>query len=218
MNNIHLLFLTFFFYFMAAESSNAHVQLDYPSGGETLVAGETVIIQWAILISHDQNNWDLYFSSNGGSDWVEIELDIDPARLDYVWTVPLTLTENGRIRIVQDNNGTDYQDVSADFIITDTQTSVEIEKKNEYTFKLYDNYPNPFNPTTNINYELPITNYVDLSIYNLLGQKVATLISQKQEAGYHSIEWDASNLSAGTYFIKLDAGEFTQIRKAVLLK
>jgi len=203
---------------MAAESSNAHVQLDYPSGGETLVAGETVIIQWAILISHDQNNWDLYFSSNGGSDWVEIELDIDPARLDYVWTVPLTLTENARIRIVQDNNGTDYQDVSADFIITDTQTSVEIEKKNEYTFKLYDNYPNPFNPTTNINYELPITNYVDLSIYNLLGQKVATLISQKQEAGYHSIEWDASNLSAGTYFIKLDAGEFTQIRKAVLLK
>ena len=203
---------------IAAGNVLAHVQLDNPVGGETFVTGETVIIQWTLLISHDQNNWDLYFSSNGGTDWAEIELNIDPTRLNYVWTVPLMTTENARIRIVQDNNGTNYEDTSSDFIISDTQTSVEIEEQNEYAFKLYANYPNPFNPTTTITYELPATTYIDLSIYNILGQKMVTLISGIQTAGYHLIEWDASQLSGGTYFIKLDAGEFTQIRKSVLLK
>jgi hypothetical protein len=64
-------------------------------------------------------------------------------------------------------------------------------------FRLLQNFPNPFNPTTIINYELPITNYTELNIYNLLGQRVATLVSEKQEAGQHQVEWDASGFSSG---------------------
>jgi len=86
-------------------------------------------------------------------------------------------------------------------------------------YRLYSNYPNPFNPTTIINYELPITNEVELSIYNLFGQKVVNLVSGKQAAGRYQVEWDASGYSSGVYYYRLttDAG-FTQTRKLMLLK
>ncbi len=85
-------------------------------------------------------------------------------------------------------------------------------------FKLYPNYPNPFNPKTMINYELPITNYVDLNIYNLLGQKVATLVSERQNAGHHQIEWEAGDLSSGVYYYMITAGEFQDVKKMLLVK
>jgi hypothetical protein len=85
-------------------------------------------------------------------------------------------------------------------------------------FRLDQNYPNPFNPSTIINYELPITNYVDLSIYNLLGQKVATLVSERQDAGYHQVEWDASGFASGVYYYKINAGEFQDVKKMILLQ
>ena len=81
------------------------------------------------------------------------------------------------------------------------------------------NYPNPFNPTTTISYQLPAISKVDISIYNLLGQKVATLVSKKQQAGIYKIEWDASGFASGLYFYKLVTDEnFVQSRKLILLK
>ena len=86
------------------------------------------------------------------------------------------------------------------------------------TFKLKQNYPNPFNPTTIINYELPITNDVDLSIYNLLGQKVANLISETKSAGSYQIEWDASGFASGVYYYRIEAGKFVDVKKMVLIR
>jgi len=85
-------------------------------------------------------------------------------------------------------------------------------------FKLYQNYPNPFNPTTKINYELPITNYVNLSIFNLLGEIVTTLVDEKQNAGYHQVEWDASGFPSGMYYYVLNAGEYRDVKKMVLIR
>jgi hypothetical protein len=87
------------------------------------------------------------------------------------------------------------------------------------TYSLEQNYPNPFNPRTTINYKLPVTNYVELSIYNMLGQKVAILVDKKQAAGSHSVEWDAGGFASGVYYYQLhtDAG-FVQTKKLVLLK
>jgi len=84
--------------------------------------------------------------------------------------------------------------------------------------RLHQNYPNPFNPKTIINYELPITNEIELSIYNLLGEKVAILVSEKQPAGRYQVEWDASQLASGLYFYRLDSGKFSDIKKMVLIK
>jgi len=85
-------------------------------------------------------------------------------------------------------------------------------------FDLNQNYPNPFNPKTIINYELPTTLIVDLSIYNVLGQKVVTLVSEKQKAGFHRVEWDASDLPSGIYYYRINTGNFQDVKKMILLK
>jgi N-acetylneuraminic acid mutarotase len=85
-------------------------------------------------------------------------------------------------------------------------------------FVLHQNYPNPFNPRTIINYELPTTSYVELTIYNMLGQKVATLVNERQQAGNHQVEWDAGQLSSGVYYYRIEAGEFQDVKKMILLR
>jgi hypothetical protein len=101
---------------------------------------------------------------------------------------------------------------------TELTTPVQSEESSLMEFALYQNYPNPFNPKTIINYELPITNDVELTIYNLLGQKVVILVSGKQKAGHHHVEWDASGFPSGVYFYRIKAGSYTGIKKMLLVK
>ena len=85
-------------------------------------------------------------------------------------------------------------------------------------YKLYQNYPNPFNPATVISYQLPAACYVELKIYGLLGNEVALLINKQQEAGIYNTKFDASRLPSGIYFYRLTAGNFSSVKKLVLLK
>ncbi len=90
-------------------------------------------------------------------------------------------------------------------------------------FRIQQNYPNPFNAITTINYELPKTSHVRLSIYNILGQQVKTLIDVTQPHGYYSITWDGTNdngqvVASGIYYFRLDTGEYSKARKLLLLK
>ena len=97
-----------------------HVNLLNPTGGETFIAGEEVQVNWQIAIMHDLQNWDLYYSPDGGANWEIIEEDIAPGLLTYTWLVPNNMTAEGRIRILMDNTGTDYEGISADFTIEAT--------------------------------------------------------------------------------------------------
>jgi len=90
-------------------------------------------------------------------------------------------------------------------------------------FALHQNYPNPFNPTTQIKYDLPEDAMVSITIYDVMGRRVKSLVSTTQSAGYRSIQWDATNnlgepVSAGMYIYMIQAGEFRQTKKMVLLK
>ncbi|PJA53042.1 MAG: hypothetical protein CO167_08180, partial [Candidatus Marinimicrobia bacterium CG_4_9_14_3_um_filter_48_9] len=85
-------------------------------------------------------------------------------------------------------------------------------------FVLNQNYPNPFNPGTVISYFLPKTSQVHLTVYNVLGQQVATLVNADQSAGLHRINFNATTLSTGIYFYRLEAGEFAATQKMVLMK
>lgn len=85
-------------------------------------------------------------------------------------------------------------------------------------FGLSQNYPNPFNPITEFKYALPKDCHVRLEIHNILGQRVATLVNGKQKVGYKAARWDASPFASGIYFYRLQAGDFTQTRKMILLK
>jgi len=85
-------------------------------------------------------------------------------------------------------------------------------------FELHQNYPNPFNPNTTIEFSIPKTGFVTLKIYNLLGQKIATLVSEKLAPNNYKYIWDASEVASGIYFYKLEAGEYVEINKMVLLQ
>jgi len=85
-------------------------------------------------------------------------------------------------------------------------------------FELRQIYPNPFNPGTTINYQLPIPNKVQLIVYNMLGQKVRTLVNRKQEAGNYRVRFDAGHLTAGVYFVQIRVDQEIKTRKIVLVK
>jgi pimeloyl-ACP methyl ester carboxylesterase len=85
-------------------------------------------------------------------------------------------------------------------------------------FCLLQNYPNPFNPSTNISFHIPSRTYVSVKIFDLLGREVANLVSGKMEAGDHYVIWDASTMSSGTYFYRLQSGNFVDTKKLILIK
>lgn len=104
-------------------------------------------------------------------------------------------------------------------------TPVEQTEVNEksISFALEQNYPNPFNPATNINYELSQSTQVKLTIYNLLGQRVRTLLNQRQTLGYDTVTWDGKNeegevLAPGFYVCRLETQTFVQSRRMLMLK
>jgi hypothetical protein len=85
-------------------------------------------------------------------------------------------------------------------------------------FALSQNYPNPFNPSTVISYSLPSSSNVKLVVYNAIGQTIKTLESGYKPAGNYSINFNASDLPSGIYFYKLEAGQFSQIKKMIIIK
>ena len=86
------------------------------------------------------------------------------------------------------------------------------------TFQLYANYPNPFNPSTMISYDVPKQSVVSLKVYDILGREITTLVDQKQNPGKYGVRFDASRLSSGVYLYRLQAGSFSQTKKLMLVK
>ena len=86
------------------------------------------------------------------------------------------------------------------------------------SYKLDQNYPNPFNPSTSIKYSIPDDGVVSLTVYNTLGQKIASLVNQYKQAGNYEVKFDASRFTSGIYFYRLEAGKFTSVKKMILMK
>ena len=112
-------------------------------------------------------------------------------------------------------------DTATVFITIHALSIDELSLPTEYA--IHQNYPNPFNPVTTLRYDLPENGLVNIIIYDMLGKNVKTLINQTQDAGYKSVIWDATNdygkpVSAGIYLYQIQAGEYIQTKKMVLLK
>lgn len=126
--------------------------------------------------------------------------------------------------IVEDANADQAEDThnifmfnSGGFLIANQSKEIPAE------FSLDNNYPNPFNPTTKISYALPEAAYVTITVYNIMGQKVATLVNASMSEGYHEISFDAGNLSSGLYLARMEAAgqsgqQFIQEVKMQLIK
>ncbi len=126
--------------------------------------------------------------------------------------------ESDPVKILIDigNDGT----IDDSLIVANEVTNIE---ENNYVgipkeYKLQQNYPNPFNPSTTISFELPQKSEVNLTIYNTLGQVVATLINEVKQAGQHQIVFDASDLPNGVYIYRINAGSYSAAKKMILLK
>ncbi|OGB60071.1 MAG: hypothetical protein A2Y94_06010 [Caldithrix sp. RBG_13_44_9] len=128
------------------------------------------------------------------------------------------------IEIVIDNTQGNLPNPGSYYILDDLAFSAATDINNEPSsglpadFELLQNYPNPFNPTTTIKYSLPTSSSVRIEIFNITGQLVSVLADNSQEAGYHTITFDARDLPSGAYFYKLTAGNFQSIKRMLLLK
>ena len=147
------------------------------------------------------------------------DLDIDWDG-NSIWGFPNFLIVNNQLcppypSCIEDNVG--EQDTS-----NCEQVSI-IDETLPITYNLQNAYPNPFNPLTTLQYDLPEDGFVNITIYDMMGRVVSNLVSSRQNAGYKSIQWNATNnhgkpVSAGVYLYQIQAGEFVQTRKMVLLK
>ena len=128
---------------------------------------------------------------------------------------------------MDDQTGEEYLLSSKDELLIEAPLSRMTLKKETPVipeiFTLHQNFPNPFNPITTLSYDLPKDSDVILTIFDMLGNEVARLVSSNQQAGYKSVQWDATDsmgspVSAGVYLYQIEAGEFVQTKKMVLLK
>jgi hypothetical protein len=107
-------------------------------------------------------------------------------------------------------------DYNGNYEYFDLALPVIISKPNE--FALGQSYPNPSNPKSNIDFQLPERTKVNISVYNLLGQLVSTLVNEELDAGIYTAEFNGNNLSSGTYIYRITAGSYTEVRKLILIK
>ncbi len=121
---------------------------------------------------------------------------------------------NYRVKAYNLNNESDYSNI----VTVTSLTSIDDNKIIPVNYSLAQNFPNPFNPETVIGYQLPASGYVSLKVYDLLGREVSTLVNEEKAAGSYEVKFDAKNLPSGIYFYTIQAGEFNQVRKMLLLK
>lgn len=191
------------------------IQIISPNGGENWEAGSIHSITWA---SSNISNISLSLSTDNGSSWVQIVSSL-PSSGVYNWIVTNTPSNQSFIMVadVSNVNLFDVSDNSFNITIpTDITDTLNVAMIND--FRLNQNHPNPFNPSTIINFEIPVQINVLLKVYDLLGNEITTLVNEEKPIGSYKIEFDASSLSNGVYFYRLQAGNFVQTRKMILMK
>lgn len=167
------------------------------------------IINDLIFVSQNKlfasTNEGIYTSSDYGDNWMELNNG-----LNNLATCPIVKNSNGILFVGTNGNGI--------FRSIESITSIKKGRYKLNQYFLYPNFPNPFNPVTTIQYQIPKNEFVTLKVYNILGQFVKTLVNDRKAAGFYSLRFDGSKLSSGAYLYILQAGSFRNVKKFVLLK
>lgn len=197
----------------------------WPDGGEVLDVGENYTLQYHSKYSHESK---VELTTDNGDTWHLLSVlpntDSDIYQTTYYdstifeWTIPDTIKSSNkcRIRISDLIRGDVYLESNANFTITGT-TGIT-DKTIKFSYSLSNNYPNPFNPTTIIKYEIAALTPVSLKVFDVLGNEVQTLVNEIKSPGIYEVQFDRKQLASGIYFYKLQAGSFFETKKMILLK
>lgn len=188
-----------------------------------LVVGQNYKISFDAKSSEDGRGLRLYFGEDGGGFdpqfILDVELGTDMATFEEVITLDSTYAQ---MKFGFEMGGSNADVAIANVMLMETDeepTSIEgTDSEIPHAITLSQNYPNPFNPTTSIDFTLPNTADVTLAVYNMVGQRVATLANGMHSAGTHSVQFDAANLASGMYMYRLQSGNFTITNKMLLIK
>jgi uncharacterized delta-60 repeat protein len=169
------------------------------------------------------NFFTIKYTTDGDTLWT---ITYDGPALEYDEATAMAIDVDGNVYITGYSDGGETGDDYATIKYVQTGAYVVDETGNREKpseFSLFQNYPNPFNPATNIEFQLSKSGQVKIEIFNILGQKVRTLVDQYLKAGYKLVDWDGkdnsgNDVSSGIYFFRLQAGEFAQTKKMVLLR
>lgn len=148
----------------------------------------------------------LFLSTDGGNNWNDISNGLNNTFINTARFHPYRTNE---IFICTAGGG---------LWRTDYSTDVVKEESIPVNYALFHNYPNPFNPSTTIRFQLPVSNHVTLKVFDNLGKEVATLVNEKKSAGNYEVNFNSSKISSGVYFYRLTAGSFSILKKMILLR
>jgi len=209
-----------------------------PSDGDTLVItaddlGSSQLFAWGASVDPNgtpveyeiciniQTPFDQFCEDNGTSTAHFVTLEDIVSYLDSVGVPSVDLTwtvyANDGMDETEASNGPRSYHIDAGWVLGIYDELIPVE------FALHQNYPNPFNPVTNIRFDIPEEGNVRMDIYNITGQKVATLVNGRMQPGFHSIRWDGTNdlgkqLASGMYIYHIKAGDFRDVKKLLLVK
>lgn len=200
-----------------------HVQLNQLLTSQQIDAleiGETYTASFDARSSADDRQLRLYFGQDGGS-FTEVNItDFTINTTMETYDVSFTVNETFDAMKFGFEMGLSNEDVFIDNVSLELSVATSLEELDNRPnqFSLDQNFPNPFNPTTNISFTIPQSSDVKLEVFNALGQKVATLVNGSRNAGSHTVTFDASRFASGVYLYRLTSGTNVQINKMLLLK
>jgi len=203
-------------------TASPFISVNYPKNGTLLFIDSTYIIRWQTNV-RDTLKVELLRDSGFVT---MIDSPLVSLTNAYAWTVPSSLPSDSTysILITSISNKTLYEQSLGNFTIKGKISDIQKGTKIVRNYNLYQNYPNPFNPSTVIKYTIPQESHIEINIFNILGQKIETLVNKIQNKGIYSLNWNAENLSSGVYFFSIQAksqsgGEnFHSVKKMILLK
>ena len=201
--------------------SGYFIQITSPSDGATISSGNDLEIKWN---QKGVKKVKLSYTTDQGNTWTRVANNINASRKSYKWTSHIASNTNVLFQIADDDNSQVSDMVSLFFTNSSDITAIPDNDELPTNYRLFQNYPNPFNPATIIRYAIPpeaeisSARNVTLTIYDLLGNEIVTLVNKVQSSGYYEITWNALNVPSGVYFCLLKAGNFSESKKLILLK
>lgn len=205
--------------------STYYPKLDWSANLEPDIEEYNIYRGQVLIPGQEPSSYD-YIATTSSTSYIDDEILLYPSQSDpcagentyTCYAYKITAVDDTEKESVKSEKDTVYGYLDPCLPESPRPNLLGIEAEIPTEFDLKQNYPNPFNPTTNIQYDLPIDNFVTIKVYDITGRVVTTLINEFKNAGRYIVSFNASSLSSGIYFYKIEAGNFVETKRMVLIK